>query len=94
MKIENLKPGMIVYDVHRYKMGNTTISTVGVWEVEIVAVGLASQIVVAKWNHNQERKYWRGHWSKWRAKKPLLIKLGFGHYRLANREEIKAAKGK
>ena len=38
MKFEKIKPGMFVYDVGRQRLGNTTLSTVVVWGVNIVSV--------------------------------------------------------
>lgn len=92
MKLEKLQPGMTVYDVGRTKMGNTTLSTVSVWGVHIVSVDAEKKTVVARWNGNPERTYYSGTWSKWREKRPLLIRTSMGAQRLANREEIAAAK--
>ena len=38
MKLSSLKPGMIVYDVRRHRMGNTTVMTHSVYEVHIIEV--------------------------------------------------------
>jgi hypothetical protein len=81
MKIEKLKPGMMVYDVHRHKMGNTNMSSVGIWCVYIIDVDIENQVVVASWNTNQPKKFYRRDWLKWRLKRPELVKNGFG-YRL------------
>ena len=89
MKIEHLKSGQTVYHVGRYKMGNTTMRTVGVWDVVIVSVDETKGAVMARWNGNQAQKYYRNSWSKWRKERPYLVKDGLGH-RLATREEIKA----
>lgn len=91
MKIEKLKPGQIVYDVHRHKMGNTTLTSMGVWNVRIVEVNIEKQTVLASWNCNQEQTYYRGTWGKWRANKPVLVKVGWAQ-RLATRAELKALK--
>jgi hypothetical protein len=92
VKIEKLQPGMTVYDVGRTKMGNTTLSTTLVWDVYIVSVDVEKKTVVARWNGNQERTYYFRTWSKWREKRPMLVRTGMGAYRLANRAEIAAAK--
>lgn len=86
MKIEKLKPGMIVYDVGRQRMGNTTQSTVAVWPVEIVSVDADGQGVIARWNNNPARWCGAHSVSKWRAKRPALVKSGIG-WRLARRGE-------
>ena len=87
MKIEKLKTGMTVYDVGRYKMGTTTMTTVGVWSVRIVEVDIEKQIVIASWNGNIREKFYRNSWSKWRFKKPKLITDAMGKSRLAKRGE-------
>lgn len=91
MRIEKLKPGMVVYDVHSHRAGNTSMRTIGVWPVEIVAVDVARGIVAAKWNYNRTEEYTKRKWSKWRLKAPVLINTGWTH-RLATRAEIKAMK--
>ena len=89
MKIDKLKPGQIVYDVGRHKMGNTTLSTVAVWSVRIVSVAEDGRSVVASWNNNKPHTYYARDVAKWRLSEPVLIKSGWGH-RLATREELKA----
>lgn len=88
MTIDKLKPGMVVYDVHSHVMGNTTMRTVGIWEVRIIGVDPVLKIVTASWNHNEPMKFHSRSFKKWRLKKPILIKSGMGH-RLATREETK-----
>ena len=90
MKLEKLKPGMVVYDVGRSKMGNTTIRTVGVWRVRIVSVDMDTRRVMASWNSNPPKTFYPREVAKWREKEPLLIRSAFGRARLATREEIKA----
>ena len=92
MKFEKLQPGMVVYDVHRHKMGNTTISTVGVWRVRIVSVDHERQRVTASWNGNPARTFYPRDVAKWREKEPLLVRGALGVARLATREEQKAAR--
>ena len=93
MKFEKLKPGMVVYDVHSVKMGNTNMRTVGVWLVKIVSIDTETRMVTASWNGNRAEKFSSRTAEKWREKEPLLIETGFcGRTRLATREEIKAAR--
>ena len=93
MKFEKLKPGMTVYDVGRSKMGNTTISTVSVWAVQIVGVDVERRTVEACWNGNYARVYHEGTYKKWREHQPMTVDTGFfGRRRLATRAEIAAAK--
>ena len=93
MKFEKIKPGMFVYDVGRQKLGNTTLSTVVVWGVNIVSVDDEKRTVEASWNHNLIRTYSEREYKKWRAEKPMLVSVGiFGGKRLATKDEIAAAK--
>lgn len=92
MKFEKLKPGMVVYDVHRHKLGNTTMSTVGVWKIRIVSVDHEAKRVTASWNGNAAKTFYYWEVEKWREKEPLLIRGAFGSARLATREEQKAAR--
>lgn len=90
MNIEKLQPGMIVYDVSRGKMGNTTISTVRVHPVRIISVDAECRTVVASWNYNPEKKCYSREYEKWRANKPVTITSKFGQTRIATREEKNA----
>lgn len=91
MKIQNLKPGMTVYDVGTQVMGNTRIRTVSVWSVKIEAVDEALGTVTASWNGNRLRVFTERAWKKWRLKEPMLVNVGM-RQRLATRAEIAAAK--
>lgn len=90
MKFEKLKPGMTVYDVCRYKMGNTTLSTVGVWDVKIISVDAENKSVVASWNSNAPRVFFAHAATKWRAKRPVLVRTAMRAHRLARRGEVVA----
>jgi hypothetical protein len=92
VKFEKLQPGMTVYDVHRHKLGSTTMNTVGVWKVRIVSVDNETKRVTASWNGNPVKTFFYGDVMKWREKEPLLIHGVFGSKRLATREELKAAR--
>ncbi len=41
MKFEKIKPGMVLLDIHSYRMGNTTMRQLGLWEVMVVSVDAA-----------------------------------------------------
>ncbi len=82
---------MVVYDVHSEKMGNTTMSTMGIWNVRIVSVDADTRSCMASWNGNPAKRFYAHNIKKWREKKPLLIDTGLG-CRLATSEEIQAAK--
>ena len=91
MKFEKLEAGMVVYDVHRHKLGNTTMSTIGVWRVCIVSVDRETRRVQASWNNNPPKTFYPRDVAKWREKEPMLIRGALGSVRLATREELKAA---
>lgn len=90
MKLEKLKPAMVVFDVGKQKMGNTKMTTIAVWPVYIIDVDLERRRVSASRNNNSPQ-YFREHQvAKWRAKRPALVKEPFGRMRLATRDEQKA----
>lgn len=91
MKIEKLTPGMTVYDAHTYKMGNTTMRTMGVWNVTIKEVDLQKRLVRASWNGNPALWYNERTASKWRKERPMMMKSVCGTQRIATRAERKAA---
>lgn len=70
IKIENLKPGQVVYDCHSHRAGNTTMRTWGVWNVEIREVH--DDRVVASWNGNKPQIFW-GREFRWLKNKPVLV---------------------
>lgn len=88
MKFEKLKPGMVVYDVHSYAMGNTTIRSIGVWEIRIISVDETSRSCMASWNGNQRRQYFEHNIKQWKEKKPYLVAGHFGSYRRPTRAEL------
>ena len=49
------KAGDTLYDVHRTKMGNTTMSRMGCWEVRVIEVDKENQRIFASWNYNAPR---------------------------------------
>ena len=92
MKIDKLKPGMIVYDVHSHRMGNTTMRTLGVWRIRIEQLDLEKRTVYASWNNNPARWFHSNIWSKWKLKEPVLIRGGITTRRPTHEElaQIKA----
>ncbi len=88
MTFDKLRPGMEVYDVHAYRLGNTTLQSIGVWPVRIISVDAEMQTVQASWNYNRSKTYTRRVWATWRMKPPKLIDTGFpGQQRLAKQGE-------
>lgn len=56
--IKDLKAGDILYDVHRHKAGNTTMSVEGCWEVSVREVGVdehGRHWALLAWNGNPPR---------------------------------------
>lgn len=94
MKFEKIKPGMVLYDVRRHKMGNTTASTVSVYEVKVLEID-GRYTAKVRWNGNQASTMTASELERMRTTRPMLIETwgGMGQ-RLATREEIKAAKAK
>lgn len=86
MKLSSLKPGDIVFDVQKTKMGNTTLKTISVYRVKIIEVN--DSHVVASWNGNTPKKFGEMAVSKWKKKEPVTIVGGFGIRRLATKAEI------
>lgn len=75
MKFEKLKPGMELYDVHSYKMGNTSLRSIGVWPVRVIEVS-DDRSIVASWNGNKPKRMYEAQWSKYRMKAPELERCG------------------
>jgi len=58
IKLELIKAGDTLWDCHRYKMGNTTMSAMGSWPVYIVSIDYEKRSAVVKWNGNREQTYY------------------------------------
>lgn len=94
MKFEKIEPGMILWDVHSYRMGNTTVRSLGTWQVKILSVDRERQCASVSWNGNPAQTYYRLRLEKLKDKKPTLVRTGFGAYRRPTREEAKAIREK
>ena len=92
MKFEKLKPGMVLFDVGRHKMGNTTISTVSVWQVRVLEVH-EDRSITASWNSNQPKKMREREWSRLRAKRPELVRGACGACRIKPRSPRPPSEG-
>ena len=95
MKFEKIKEGMTLYDVHTYKMGNTSMRSVGVWPVLVVSLDETYKSAKVVWNGNTHRQqtYYQRQREKLREVGPVLVKDGM-RYRLQTREEKKAEKAR
>lgn len=94
MKFDALETGMVVYDLCSHRMGNTTIRTLSLYEVKIIAVDPNKREVVYSWNGNRAESGSEYCCARWTKKKPVLVRSNMGYYRKATREEIAAIKAK
>lgn len=66
--ISKLKPGDVVFDARKQKMGNTTMRRMVVWRVHIKEVHEGH--VIASWNGNAARAYRQYEVSRWTRTPP------------------------
>jgi hypothetical protein len=52
-----IKPGDVLWDCHREKMGNTTASRMGSWRVNVISIDPDKRTAVASWNGNRAMVY-------------------------------------
>lgn len=52
IKFEKIKSGMMLYDRHRERAGNTTMRRLGEWTVQIVSLNAEQRSAQASWNGN------------------------------------------
>lgn len=71
-KISKLKIGQVIYDKHKYKMGNTTLSGWGVWNVFVKEIDPEFNFIIASWNGNPPRKMYQYEVDKYRVKEPKI----------------------
>lgn len=60
IKFEKIKAGMTLYDRHRHRMGNTTLSDLGEWKVRVLEVDPHARKALVSWNNNFPA-WWPGH---------------------------------
>jgi len=65
-----LRPGDVLWDCRRTKMGNTTMSQMSSWPVKIVSMDVERQTAMASWNSNAPRLYTARQLEKLRRSKP------------------------
>lgn len=53
-----IKAGDILWDCHRHRMGNTTMSRMGAWQVKIISVDTEKRTAIASWNSNKPTTYY------------------------------------
>jgi len=69
-KISQMKPGQVLYEIVRGRMGHTTMTRGALYSVYVKEVDPDGQWVVASWNGNPPRKYSQRQADKWRVSKP------------------------
>lgn len=94
MKFDKLQPGMVLYDVHSQKMGNTSIRTLGTWSVRVIEVDAERRRALASWNGNRAEWHGEAWFSKLKAERPHLIRTASGAYRRPTREELAEIRAK
>lgn len=67
--INRIKPGQILYDYHKVRMGNTTMKTEGCWHVKVLEIDLDKNQALCSWNGNPARWYGEKQLSKLKVKK-------------------------
>lgn len=71
MKIDSLKKGDVLHDVHTYTSGNTTMRVEGHWRVYVRDVDPDGKWVDLSWNGNRVERYtsvpkgWKRHPKEW-----------------------------
>lgn len=71
--ISRLKPGQVVWEQHKTRQGNTTMSKMGTWSLKIIEVHADADppYVIASWNCNPPRRYYERSVRTWKVKNPL-----------------------
>ena len=73
MKFENIQPGMVLLDIRRRRMGNTTMREWAYWGVEIVSVDAETRTAMVRWNSNPPRRWGARDLEKLKTKKTKAL---------------------
>lgn len=57
IKFDKIEPGMVLLDIHSYRMGNTTMRRLGKWAVEILSVDKEARTALVRWNGNPPERW-------------------------------------
>lgn len=87
MKFDNLKVGQVLFDVHSYKMGNTTIRSLGVWTVYVKEIDAERRRAFISWNGNAATWWYGDKIAKLKETEPYLVRSGM-ITRRPTREEL------
>jgi hypothetical protein len=70
--ISKLKAGQVLWDKHKYKMGNTTMTTWGLWQVNVIEVDADGQWIFASWNGNKPKRMYSNEVKSLKVKEPKM----------------------
>ena len=70
IKFEKITPGMTLFDIHRERAGNTTMTRLGCWEVKVRSVDAEKRTAVVSWNGNREEVWYAQRLQRLYAQKP------------------------
>lgn len=87
IKFEKIQAGMILYDLHKYRMGHTTMSSWGVWTVQVISVNPEERTAIVSWNGNPPQRWRESQLCKLRAKKPEMVENCMGQQHPKRREK-------
>lgn len=57
VKFDSIVVGEILFDVHKERMGNTTMSVWDKWDVEIISIDKVKRTAQVSWNGNSTEIY-------------------------------------
>lgn len=52
-----IKPGMELLDIHKVRMGNTTMQRLSLFKVRVISVDTEARTAMCSWNGNQPTLY-------------------------------------
>jgi hypothetical protein len=70
IKFEKIQPGMMLFDVHSERAGNTTMKRWGDWPVRVISVDADSKSAMVSWNGNEPTRRYHHRLRKLYAKVP------------------------
>lgn len=86
MKFEKIEKGMELFDCHSYRMGNTTMRSLGVWPVRVLEVDIERRRAFVSWNGNRPEWYYERDLAKLKKDEPILIRTRMGSRRPTKEE--------
>jgi len=58
IKFDKVESGMVLLDIHRERVGNTTFQALGCWNVRVISVDKNARTAMCSWNGNPPRRYY------------------------------------